>query len=148
MKAMTEISAKHVKTSRTFFRWPIVVVILVIIGTLYAVTAPLNIFLAREATQRGHQRLAHTMYSGAFWNALVAVLCFTGWQVMRLKTRGRLRTGAYIIAAALAIVMRVWVSSLRYELNPFPISEAILTWLPMLYAVIFAIRESKRVEVS
>ena len=49
-----------------------------------------------------------------------------------------------IIAAALFIVMRTWIAGFLHGRNPFPVIEAVLTWLPMLYAIIFALRESKR----
>jgi hypothetical protein len=48
------------------------------------------------------------------------------------------------VAAALFIVMRTWLVALFYGRNPFPVIEAILTWLPMLYVIIYSLRESRR----
>ena len=63
---------------------------------------------------------------------------------MRRQSRVHLAGGACAVASALLIVMRVWITGLLHGRNPFPVIEAILTWLPMLYAIIFALRESKR----
>lgn len=130
--------------TQRYFRWPIVVVILVVLALIYAMTAPLDVFLAREATQRGDLRMARILYSGAFWNTIVAILCVTAWQFMRRRARVSMVTGAYAVAAALVIVMRTWVIGLFRGQNPFPLIEAVLTWLPMLYVIIFALRESKQ----
>ena len=131
-------------TIKRFFRWRIVAVILVLLAAIYAVFAPLNVLLARVSAQRGDQQISHALYSGAFWNAVVAVLCFVGWRLMRRQSRVYWAGGACAVAAALLIVMRVWISGLLHGRNPFPVIEAILTWLPMLYVIIFALRESRR----
>jgi hypothetical protein len=131
-------------STRQFFRWKPTVVVLVILTVLYAVFAPLNIFLGSAAAQRGDQQVSHVLHWGAFWNAVVAILCFTAWRLMRRQRRVYLAAGVCVIAAALFIVMRTWIAGLLHGRNPFPVVEAVLIWLPMLYAIIYALRESKR----
>src|SRR5262245_56088024 len=131
-------------STQNFFRRKPTVVVLIILTVLYGVFAPLNIFLGSVAAQRGDQQVSHVLYWGAFWNAVVAILCFTGWRLMRRQSRVYLAAGACAIAAALFIVMRTWIPGLLHGRNPFPVIEAVLTWLPMLYVIIFALRESRR----
>lgn len=130
-------------STRSFFRWRPVSVILILLTILYAVFTPLNLLLGSVASQRGDQQMARIMYWGAFWNAVVAILCFAGRQMMRRQIQGYFAAGACAVAAALFIVMRTWVNGLLHGRNPFPVLEAILTWLPMLYAIIYALRETK-----
>ncbi len=118
--------------------------ILIILAILYGVFTPLNIWLANVTPQRGEQQLSHVLYWGAFWNAIIAILCFLARQLIQRQTRVCLALGACVIAAALFIVMRTWLGSLLQGRNPLPLTEVVLIWLPMLYAIIYALRESKR----
>ena len=131
-------------STRQFFRWKPSVVVLVTLTVLYGVFAPLNIFLGSAVAQRGDQQVSHVLYWGAFWNAVVAILCFAAWRLMRRQRRVHLAAGVCAIAAALFIVMRTWIVGLLHGRNPFPVVEAVLIWLPMLYVIIYALRESKR----
>ena len=131
-------------SNRHFFRWKPTVVVLIILTVLYGLFVPLNILLGRAAAQRGDQQVSHVLYWGVFWNAVVAMLCFTGWRLMRRQSRVYLAAGACAIAAALSIVMRTWITGLLHGQNPFPVIEVVLTWLPMLYVIIYALCESKR----
>jgi hypothetical protein len=116
---------------------------------IYGLTSPLNLWLAKVASQRGDLDLIpRTLYWGAFWNAMVAVLCFTAWRLMQRQSRVYFAASACAIAAALFIVMRTWVAGLVNEQNPFPLLEAVFTWLPMLYGIIYALRESRRVDAA
>jgi len=130
-------------STRHFFRWNPTVVILIILTVLYGVVAPLNILLGSAAAQQGDQHVSHIWYWGAFWNAVVAILCFTGWRLMRRQSRVYLVAGACAVAAALFIVMCIWIIGLIHGRNPSVI-EAVLIWLPMLYVIIYALCESKR----
>ena len=116
-------------STRHFFRWKPTVVVLIILIVLYGVFTPLNIFLGSAAAQRGDQHVSHVLRWGAFWNAVVAILCFTGWRLMRRQSRAYLAAGACAIAAALFIVMRTWIAGLIHGRNAFPVIEAALTWL-------------------
>ncbi len=131
-------------SARHFFRWRPVSVILIILAILYGVFTPLNIWLANITPQRGEQQLSHVLYWGAFWNAIVAILCFSGRQLIRRRTRACLALGAGVVATALFIVMRTWLGGLLQGQNPLPLTEVVLIWLPMLYAIVYALRESKR----
>src|SRR5262245_27536381 len=71
------------------------------------------------ATQRGEQQVSRVLYLGAFWNAVVAALCFAGWRLMRRQRRVYLAAGACVIVAALFIVMRTWIAALLRGQNPF-----------------------------
>jgi len=127
-----------------FFRQRVASIVLIILGVLYGVFAPLNVWLGSVAAQRGDQQASHFLYWGAFWNAAVAILCFTAWWLMRRQSRVYLGAGACAVAAALFIVMRTWIAGLLHGRNPFPVIEAVLTWLPMLYVIIFGMRESRQ----
>jgi hypothetical protein len=60
------------------------------------------------------------------------------------QSRVHFAASACAVAAGLFIVMRTWVAGVFHGQNPFPVLEAVLTWLPMLYAITYALRESKR----
>jgi hypothetical protein len=113
---------------------------------IYGVVTPLNLWLGSAASQRADQQLARVFYSGAFWNAVVAILCFSARRLMRRHTKLHLVLGACAVAGALLVVMRVWLSGLLHGRNPFPVIEAVLTWLPMLYAMLYAMGEANREE--
>jgi hypothetical protein len=130
--------------SRHFFRWKPTAILLVILIVLYGVFVPLNILLGKVAAQRGDEKVAHLLYQAAFWNAIIAILCFVGWRLMRRRSRVYLAAGGCAIAAALFTVMRIWINGLNQGTNPFQVVEVVLIWLPMLYAIIYAFRESKR----
>jgi hypothetical protein len=132
--------ASRVMSTRHFFFWQPASVVLIILTVLYGAFAPLNVWLGSEAAQRGDQQVSHVLYSGAFWNAVVAVLCFTGRRFMARQSRVFFVAGAFALAAALFIVMRTWIVGLLHGRNPFPVIEAVFTWLPMLYAIIYAVR--------
>src|SRR5690348_13314767 len=59
-------------------------ILLIIIAVIYGLTSPLSLWLARVASERGDLHVTpRTWYWGAFWNALVAILCFAAWRLMR-----------------------------------------------------------------
>jgi len=130
-------------SARHFFRWRLASVLLTILTIIYGVFAPLNVWLASVAAQRDNQQVSHVLYWGALWNAVVAILCFTGRRFMARKAPVLSAVGACIVMAALFIVMRTWIDGLLHGRNPFPVIEAVLTWLPMLYVIIYALRESR-----
>jgi hypothetical protein len=115
---------------------------------VYGIFSPLNLWLGAVAAQQGRQQISRVLYSGAFWNGVVAVLCFASWRFMASRRHSAFLIGFCCVAAALLIVMRVWIAGLLHERNPFPLLEAILTWLPMLYVIVYAICETKQEAVS
>ena len=140
-RAVSQVRAR----SGGFFRGRAASILLITLTVIYGLTAPLNLWLAKVASQRGDLHVTpRTMYWAAFWSAMVAILCFAAWRLMRRQSRMFFAASACAVAAALFIVMRTWVSGLLGGQNPFPVLEAVLTWLPMLYAIIYALRESKR----
>jgi hypothetical protein len=131
-------------STKRFFRWQPVSIILIILTILYIVATCLSIKMAGYYSQRGDQRMARFMYWGVFWNVIVATLCFTGRQMMRHQTRVHLLAGAFAMLLALLIVIRATVSALLHGREAYPVIEGILIWLPMLYAIIYGLREGKR----
>jgi len=129
-------------------RWRAAAIILIILASIYVVFTPLNIWLGNVAAHRGEQQVARVLYSGAVWNAVVAALCLASWSFMKDRGKRSLLIGACCIALALFIVMRVWISGLLHGRNPFPVLEAFLTWLPMLYVLLYGVSEAKRKDVG
>jgi hypothetical protein len=128
-----------------FLRLRAASILLIILSVIYGLTSLLNLWLAKVASERSDLHVTpRTLCWGAFWNALVAILCFAAWRLMRRQSRAHFAESACVVAAALFIVMRTWVAGLLHEQNPFPVLEAVFTWLPMLYAITFALRESNR----
>ena len=127
-----------------FFRWRPVSILLILLALLYAALVLLNLWLASVYLKRGEQQMSRSMCWGAFWNTLVAVLCVVGRHLMAFQTRLRLLAGALAVTVAFLIVIRVSLNALVGGKNPFPIVEAILIWLPLIYAITYACRESNR----
>ena len=136
------MSAKH------FFRWRPVSVVLIILTILYIVAICISIKLGGYYSQRGDQHMARFMHWGVFWNTMVAILCFTGRQMMRRQTRVHLAAGAFAVSLALLIVIRTTVSALLHGREAYPFIEGVLIWLPMLYAIIYALLEGKRENID
>ena len=135
-------------STRQFFRWRAAGVILIILTAIYGVFSPLNIWLGSIAAHRGELQVSRILYSGAFWNALVAVLCFVSWRFMARRAHSSSVVGACCVAIALLIVMRIWIFGLLHGRNPFPVLEVLLTWLPMLYVIVYALSETKPKDVG
>jgi hypothetical protein len=115
---------------------------------VYGISSPLNVWLGSVAAHRGQQQISRVLYWGAFWNAVVAVLCFASWRFMASRRHIAFLLGACCVAVALLIVMRIWIVGLLHGRNPFPVVEAILTWLPMLYVIVYALSETKQKDVG
>ena len=137
------------------FRWRAVSVILVTFAIVYGLSVPLSVGLGKVLTRQGNHRMTYPpsiarlmpsprlMYSGAFWNAVIAALCLGGRQLMRRPTRERLLAGACAVGAALLLVMRMGLGEFRRGVDPAPLLEVLLVWLPMFYCVIYAVRASR-----
>jgi hypothetical protein len=95
-------------------------------------------------SERGDQHMARFMYWGVFWNTIVAILCFTGRQMMGRQTRVHLAAGACALSAALLIVIRITVAALLNGREAYPVIEGGFIWLLMLYSIIYALREGNR----
>lgn len=135
--------------SGCFFRWQVASIFLIVLAFVYGFTVPLNLWFAKLASQRGGLLATpREWFWAAVWNVPVMILCLAAWQLMRRRTRAYLAVGAWAVTAALLIVMRTWVAALINGHNPFPGLEAVFTWLPMLYIIIYAHRESKRAAVA
>ena len=144
-RAVSQVRAR----SGGFFRWRAASILLIILTVIYGLTSPLNLWLARVASQRGDLHVTpRTLYWGAFWNAMVAILCFVARRLMQRQSRVYFAASACAVAAALFMVMRTWVAGLVHGQNPFPVLDAVFTWLPMLYAIIYALRESKQADAD
>jgi hypothetical protein len=132
------------------FVWRPVSVILIILTILYGAVACLNLWMGRYFSQHSQQYLSDVSYSGAFWDAVVAVLCFAGRRMIGRQTRVDFLLGACALSGAVLIVIRTLVGERR---GRFPgqnlpllitLIEAALILLPMLYSITYAVRESKR----
>src|SRR5258708_3116873 len=82
------------QVSGRFFRLRAASLVLAVLTVMFGVLAPLNLWLGAVSSQRGDQRASHALYSGAFWNAVVAILCFGGRRLMRRQIRVHLVAGA------------------------------------------------------
>jgi len=82
-RAVSQVRAR----SGGFFRWRAASIILIILMVIYGLTSPLNIWLGSVASQRGDAQISRVLYWGAFWNAVVAILCFTARRLMQRQTR-------------------------------------------------------------
>lgn len=138
-------AAKALEKSGGFFRLRAASLLLIILAVIYGFFSALNIWMVRVASERSDILTnPRPLQWAAFWNAIVAILCFAAWRLMRRQSKVHFAASACAVATALFIVMRTWVVGLLHGQNPFPVLEAVLTWLPMLYATAFALRESKR----
>ena len=142
--ALHRAVAKAWARSMRFFRWRPASILLILLAVLYAASVLLNLWLASVHLKRGEQQMSHIMCWGAFWNALVAALCVVGRHLMAFQTRLRLLAGALAVTVALLVVMRASVNGFLGGKNPFLLVEALLIWLPLIYAIIYACRESNR----
>jgi hypothetical protein len=71
-----EQGVSHVRArSGGFFRWRVASIFLILLTVAYGLTAPLNLWFAKLATQRDDlHATAREWFWGAVWNALVAML--------------------------------------------------------------------------
>lgn len=129
------------KRRKRFFRWQPASMALIVLGVLYGVVAPLMLWLSRDYSHSGDQHLARLCFWSACWYAVIAVLCIVARQSMRCPTRAHLLIGALVATAALLIVTWSWANSLRRGDHPWPALEPLLIWPPLIYAIIFALRE-------
>jgi hypothetical protein len=127
-----------------FFRRRPAATLLSILTALYAISVPMNLFLSEKLGERGEHELAQYMRYGAFWNAVIVLFGVFALLAMNRQTRKGLFTGASCIAVSLLVILRTWVGGLISGRAPFPVLEACLTWLPLLYAMIYALREGSR----
>jgi len=142
--AFHRVASQALEQSNSFFRWRPTSIVLIVLVVLYGGFAILNLWMGSVLAQRGDQQTARILRSGAFWNAIVAVLCFVGRRMMGCQTRLRLLAGALAVVAAHLVVMRTWIFGLLNGQNPFPVVEALLIWPLFFYAIFWAYRESKR----
>ena len=119
-------------------------ILLIILTVIFGLTAPLNLWVGSVESQHGDTQSARGFYGGAVWNAIVALLCLAAWRLMQCQSRVFFAASGCMVAGALFIVMRTWLVALLRGRNPFPVIEAVLTWLPMLYAIIYAHLASQR----
>src|SRR2546430_546890 len=73
--------------SGRFFRWRAASIILIVLSVIYGVFTPLNLWLGSVSSHRGDQQISRVLYWGAFWNGVVAILCFAGRRLMSHQTR-------------------------------------------------------------
>ncbi len=123
--------------------WRAPSVVLIIVATGYSVFAILNLWLGHIQTLRGDARTGSILYTGAAWNTAVAVLCFFGRSLMKRHAKLLLIAGALAIAGALLITLRTWILAFPFGLNPVPWIEPLLVWPPLVYAIIYAYKESR-----
>lgn len=130
--------------SKSFLCWKPASVSLIVLALLYWAVALLNFRLVYMLEQRGDTRNVSFLLWGSFWNLVVGGLCLSGRHLMKADSRRGYAAGALVIAAALLIVMRTWLGGLLTGRNPFPILEALLSWPWLVYAIIYALRETQR----
>jgi len=125
---------------------------------IFALMAAMNIFLAQRAADgsldlsgpeyaaRGDShKIVVAFLRGAFENALIASLCIVSWHLMRRPVRHRLSLGASLVSAALAITSMRWLyDRVMHGAYPGYWVEPIFVWPCLLYAIIYAYRESRK----
>ncbi len=97
--------------TRNFVRWRPVSVVLIVLAAIYAGSVPLNLWRSSVASQRGDQKMLHFTAWGAFWNALIAILCCARWRLMRRQRPICLAAGG--CAVAVALFNLVTIASIR-----------------------------------
>jgi hypothetical protein len=129
--------------SRFFFRRRPASILLLLLAIFYLAIAAVNIGLGGYFSRRGESEATRQWYVGTSWNIVVAVLCVVARQMIQRQTRIRLLSGALAGVAAFFVVVRTWVGALLVGRNPFPVVEALLIWLPLLYAIVYAYSASR-----
>jgi hypothetical protein len=128
--------------SRSFFRWKLVSISLVVLAGVYWGTALLNLWLVRVLEQRGDTGNIKFLLWGSFWDFVIGILCVAGQRLMRLGSRRGYMAAALTVGMALLIVMRNWLGALltgRVPSPVLPVLEALLVWSWLIYAVGYAV---------
>ena len=136
-QAVQEAVASHA-VPKSFFRWKVVSVSLVVLAVLYWAVALLNLFLVRTLEQQSDTRNVRFLLWGAFWNVVVGSLCFIARRLIKPSNLLSCGVGAFALGTALLIVMRTWLGGLFTGRNPFPVLEALLVWPWLIYAIMYA----------
>jgi hypothetical protein len=126
-----------------FFSWRPVSISLLVLCILYGFGALLATWLGFRFSQLGQHETSRLDYWGAFWDGLVAILCFSARRTLCRESRAGSLSGAFALTAALFIVTRTFVGQLRRDSNAFFVIEAGLETLPILYCIIYALRKNK-----
>jgi Na+/H+-dicarboxylate symporter len=144
----------HMK-NRSFFRWMPTAIVLWIFGVVFTFAAGACLLYARQAARDSiqiamigdSQHTVRWFLRGAVADALVAVFCILGWYLMRKRLSATLALGGIAVMAAAFIICQ---RSLIYLFR----GDGFMYWfdlvleLPfLLYAVIYAYRESRKVTV-
>ena len=133
------------------FRWTPTAISLWVFGVLFGVIGVLNIWLARLSSQRALPdssagdagKMTHSLLLGAVENGATAALCILGWYFMRRRTPTSLLAGALAASVALFITFRRWLQWQLAGTNQWPWAEPLFVWPFLLYAVVYAYRESR-----
>jgi hypothetical protein len=141
---------------RDFFRWMPTAIILWVFGAIFTFAAGLCLLYARQAAQRSisiamiskSQHTVRWFLRGAIADALIAVFCILGWYLMRRRISATLALGGIaVMAAAFIICQRSLIYLLRGD--GFTNWCDVLLELPFLfYAIIYAYRESRKINAS
>lgn len=111
-----------------FFRWGAVSVCLYAVALVFGILTPISITLSAHTSVHKWAPIS---------NLIVLSICLGGRYLMSRQRSSYLVAGSCAVFVALLIVMRTWLSA-----HPFPWVEASLIGLPMLYAIIYGLRES------
>src|SRR6185436_3246908 len=127
--------------NKSFFQWRFVTIALVILTVMYGAPGLFGVWTAIALTRYDDMHVSPIIYWGMLQNGLVAILCFGGLWLMGRHRRGYLIAGAVTVAAALFIVLVTGVGPLLR--GRILLSEIFLKWPALLYAIIYALRESR-----
>ncbi|MBI5687908.1 MAG: zinc ribbon domain-containing protein [Verrucomicrobia bacterium] len=130
---------------RPIFRWRPTSIILI----FYIVLHSLNIFSSRIISHdyHGHGQMHWARFFGKGWalNLCEAILCLSGYLMMKRHTKVWLLAGALAVSGTFGIEILRWTGHLGTPHYVDPVFDA-LFWFFYGYAVIYALQESCRIQ--
>jgi len=99
--------------------------------------------MGRVFAHRGKMTTAHSFYWNWFCDIFVAILLVAGRQAIGRRTRVSLICGGFAVLTAVLLLMNAAAKGVVLGHTKFLALEVLLIWLPMIYAIIYAFRESR-----
>lgn len=139
-----------------FFRSKPAVVTVGIVGSVYALFALLDILLlypvsrgALHGANYGDEEFVLRMLvRGALTNVVVAALCFVGWSKLRQRTANSLKACAFNLSVVLLITGGRLLYWQLKGANPAGWLEPVFIWPLLVYAIVYAHRESRLLQIG
>ena len=125
---------------RSFFRWKVVSISLLILSILYWGAALLNFWIARVMWQREEEAATDFVWA-AVWHSVIALSCFGGRQCIKSSNPQVCGAGALLVAFALLTTFRIWLGAFTLGTNPDSFFEPLFVFPWLVYAIIFAVKK-------